>query len=101
MPQYSLTADLHCSPLQLHQHEQLAPQLSAAVSTPFLLFLLDHSQSTSLFRYLLHRRLKTLMSLKMRSSCFAGSLCSSLLVMLSETLRCFQPKWSMLPIVSM
>ncbi|KAG8340436.1 hypothetical protein TRVL_08736 [Trypanosoma vivax] len=71
MPQYSLTAGMHCSPLQLHQREQLAPQLSAAVSTLFLLFPLDHSQSTSLFRYFLHRRLKTLMSLKTRSSCFA------------------------------
>ncbi|KAG8340576.1 hypothetical protein TRVL_08593 [Trypanosoma vivax] len=71
MPQYSLTACLHCSPLQLHQREQLAPQLSAAVPTFFLFFPLDHSQSTSLLRYLLHRRLKTFMSLKMRSSCFA------------------------------
>ncbi|KAG8339341.1 hypothetical protein TRVL_09831 [Trypanosoma vivax] len=53
MPQYSLTAGMHCSPLQPHQREQLAPQLSAAVSTLFLLFPLDHSQSVSLLQYLL------------------------------------------------
>ncbi|KAG8341275.1 hypothetical protein TRVL_07899 [Trypanosoma vivax] len=101
MPQYSLTAGMHRSPLQLHQREQLAPQLSATVSTLFLPFMLDQSQSTSLLQYLLHRRLKTLMSLKTHLSYFARFLPRSWLVMLSETLRCLQPNRSMLPFVSM
>ncbi|KAG8339273.1 hypothetical protein TRVL_09902 [Trypanosoma vivax] len=60
MAQYSITACLHCSPLQLHQREQLAPQLSATVPVFFLSFMLDHSQPTSLFPNLLHSCLKNI-----------------------------------------